>query len=208
MKILISSDLHGLKKAYSDFKSICIKENVSIGIITGDLTTFCENNMEEEIKIKDELNKIGIPILFIMGNDDEYEWENSRNVFNINQTKMDFYDYRFIGYQFTNPYVGGIFEKNEYEQELDLNQLKKTCNKKYILITHGPAFGVLDKVGNKNVGSKALLKFIQETKPEYHFFGHIHEEAGILNNSINAAYPIKKLFYLLNIENKTIKTIK
>jgi Icc-related predicted phosphoesterase len=206
MKILLSSDLHGLIEAYLNFKSICINEKVNLGIVAGDLTTFSSKKIEEDIK--NIFDGIGIPILFIMGNDDQYEWEDSKNAYNINQKTFDCNGYRFIGYQFTNPFIGGIFEKNEYEQRLDFSELKKLCNNKFILITHGPPFGILDKVGNKNVGSKALLNFIQETKPEFHFFGHIHEQAGIFENNINGAYPIKKEFYLLNTEDKTIRTIR
>ena len=111
MKILLSSDLHGSIKAYRNFKRICINEKVNIGIIAGDLTTFSYNSFEDEFKIKNILDNIGVPILFIMGNDDEHEWGDSRNVYNINQKHYDYNGYRFIGYQYTNPFIGGIFEK-------------------------------------------------------------------------------------------------
>ena len=84
MKMLVTSDLHGLINAYLDFKSICIEENVNFGVIAGDLTTFSENRFDEEMKIKNILDEIGIPILFIMGNDDEYEWKNGKNTYNGN----------------------------------------------------------------------------------------------------------------------------
>ena len=99
-------------------------------------------------------------------------------------------------------------KKNENEQALDLHILKELCNDNYILITHGPAFGILDKVNDNNVGSKALLKFIQETKPIFHFFGHIYELAGVYKNSINGSYPIKREYYLLDSQEKTLKTLK
>jgi len=42
------------------------------------------------------------------------------------------------------------------------------------LITHGPAFGILDfKLGCRN-----LKKFILKQKPVYHIFGHIHKTGG------------------------------
>ncbi|AEF82821.1 metallophosphoesterase family protein [Leadbettera azotonutricia] len=105
------------------------------------MTTFSENNKTEEIKIKNILAEIGIPILFIMGNDDKYEWKNSKNMYNLNQKEYEYDEYRFIGYQFTNPFIGGIFEKPEYDQIVDLISLEELCTDKYILITHGPAFG-------------------------------------------------------------------
>lgn len=43
-----------------------------------------------------------------------------------------------------------------------------------MLITHGPAHGILDL----NLGCKILKKFILKQKPVYHIFGHIHETGG------------------------------
>jgi Icc-related predicted phosphoesterase len=51
-----------------------------------------------------------------------------------------------------------------------------------VLITHGPPFGILDKVirGYENVGCKILSTEIARVKPKVHAFGHIHEEFGTL----------------------------
>ena len=44
-----------------------------------------------------------------------------------------------------------------------------------ILITHGPAFGVLDDtISGMRVGCEELYKKIFEVKPKYHICGHIH----------------------------------
>lgn len=52
-----------------------------------------------------------------------------------------------------------------------------------ILITHGPAWGILDFVPKpwgelENVGCKELLTKIYQTKVKLHIFGHIHYSAG------------------------------
>lgn len=48
-----------------------------------------------------------------------------------------------------------------------------------ILITHNPAYGILDKTINGNcVGSRSLLKKSLEIRPKLHVFGHIHEDYG------------------------------
>ena len=49
-----------------------------------------------------------------------------------------------------------------------------------IVISHGPAFGILDVVGWKNQGSQALRYRIDEIKPKYLISGHIHEDRGFL----------------------------
>jgi Icc-related predicted phosphoesterase len=70
-----------------------------------------------------------------------------------------------------------------------------------ILITHGPAYSILDTtVCGYNVGCKDLLKRIQEVKPSYHICGHIHEAYGkaysgktcFINGSVlNEGYIVK-----------------
>lgn len=57
----------------------------------------------------------------------------------------------------------------------------KIPKKTDILITHGPAYGILDKTyfSNENVGCPHLLKKIKEIKPILHICGHIHEERGV-----------------------------
>lgn len=48
-----------------------------------------------------------------------------------------------------------------------------------ILISHGPPHGILDQNSDgDSVGSKALLKRIQQVKPKLVVFGHIHEQGG------------------------------
>ena len=50
-----------------------------------------------------------------------------------------------------------------------------------ILITHGPAFGILDQTQDgRHVGCDNLLLKIKEIKPKIHVFSHIHEAHGIL----------------------------
>ena len=46
-----------------------------------------------------------------------------------------------------------------------------------ILVTHGPPFGVLDNPTEK-YGNRQLLSRVTTIQPEYHIFGHIHEEGG------------------------------
>ena len=48
-----------------------------------------------------------------------------------------------------------------------------------ILVTHGPPRGILDECPNGfRAGCDELLKKIQEVKPKFHIFGHIHGNSG------------------------------
>ena len=52
-----------------------------------------------------------------------------------------------------------------------------------LLITHGPPFGYLDTNSYmQRVGCVDLLKRVDEIKPKYHVFGHVHEGYGIKRN--------------------------
>jgi len=49
-----------------------------------------------------------------------------------------------------------------------------------ILITHGPAYGILDRtIGNELVGCEDLLRRVEKVQPKLFVFGHIHEAYGI-----------------------------
>ena len=49
-----------------------------------------------------------------------------------------------------------------------------------VLLTHGPAFGILDWCTHgQRVGCEELLETIQRIKPKVHAFGHIHESYGM-----------------------------
>jgi predicted phosphohydrolase len=62
-----------------------------------------------------------------------------------------------------------------------------------ILITHGPPFGVLDRVIERtdHLGCQLLSNRLQEVKPKIHIFGHIHTGYGYyfdgITHYINAA---------------------
>ncbi len=52
-----------------------------------------------------------------------------------------------------------------------------------ILITHSPAYGILDFDDNTHYGSEKLLERITTIKPKYHLFGHVHKQHGILQQN-------------------------
>lgn len=48
-----------------------------------------------------------------------------------------------------------------------------------ILVTHGPPFGIGDRVRGRHVGCIGLLNRVAQVGPRVHIFGHIHEGAGV-----------------------------
>lgn len=87
-----------------------------------------------------------------------------------------------------------------------------------MLITHGPAFGILDMndIGDF-CGSTTLLEAIERVNPTYHIFGHIHEQGGkkfrykmIPKDTIcmNVSYLDERYKPINQITNFEIKTWK
>lgn len=53
-----------------------------------------------------------------------------------------------------------------------------------VLLTHGPAFGILDMTMNEqHAGDADLLKVVLEIKPKAHVCGHIHEAYGTVKKA-------------------------
>lgn len=65
-----------------------------------------------------------------------------------------------------------------------------------ILITHGPAYGILDKVSDPHfgedahVGEKWLSNIIEKHNPTLHIFGHIHEGYGHMRDVETSYYNV------------------
>jgi len=56
------------------------------------------------------------------------------------------------------------------------NLIPETTN---ILVTHGPPYNIGDEVTHgDNVGCRELRKRVDNIRPQYHLFGHIHEGYG------------------------------
>lgn len=85
---------------------------------------------------------------------------------------------------FASPYTPEYCEKSnsrafQYKPSQD-NLIWRDIPKDIdLLITHGPPFGLLDSGKNgKRAGSEALKLAVENIKPKYHIFGHIHESKG------------------------------
>lgn len=94
-----------------------------------------------------------------------------------------------------SPYTPKFFEWAFMSPDEDLSEhWDKIPDDTDIVITHGPAYSILDKtVRRKNaidphVGSKTLYEALQRIRPKFHVCGHIHEGYG---KEIVKWYPYK-----------------
>lgn len=162
---------------------------------------------------KGVLKESGKPIVFLMGNDDGIlgkgaEWTGEKDILNVNQRRIDCGKYNIVGYQYTGPFVGGAFEKSEKKQVEDFMELEKLMDENTILITHGPARGILDAVDeNEHLGSRALRALVEKKSPRLHLFGHVHSNFGVGNRAVNASYPHSQKFVSIDVDSLEIRIV-
>ena len=224
MKLLFTSDIHGLISAFESFSSKL--SNYDLGVIAGDLLSedlpideICQllniekrelpkssigrkdnglvmkaMNKKEQV-VKDILLRAGKPILYVKGNHDVTEWRGTGNLYNINLRRINVGGYNFVGYQYTS--LDPIGDKK-------LSSIEHLIDSKTILVTHAPAYGVLDytmtvekKMGH--IGSIGIKGIVQRKKPRYHLFGHAHVADTAVGNSINGCYQSKYKFIRIEL---------
>lgn len=211
MKILFGSDFHGLSEAYQRFADLLASPGFDVGVISGDLTSFSHDPAEQQRSLKEILWKAEKTVFVVMGNDDGLlgnEWTSEKNVHNINLTKASLNGYIFIGYCYTNLHISGLFKRSEQEQEKDFGRLAKYLDEKVVLITHGPAYGVLDQAAfGIHIGSHALARLLSKNKVAYHLFGHAHSSFGHSGNSVNGAYPKSHQFFSVDLDTGEIEVV-
>lgn len=246
MKILFTSDVHGIKGMYSEFSQILKNSDFDCGVIAGDnqrdllpdneviellnldpdamvevlageddgIDEIMANNdpfkyqiealnKEAEIIIN-ELDKAGKPVFIISGNHDQATLKSSGNVHVLNgMNEFKFGGYKFIGYEKTN------FETNSNTLKKELKKLYRKVNRKTILVTHAPAYGILDKtLRDQIIGEKMLRKIVDRKKPALHLFGHVHESVGHKGISVNGCFLKHFNFFSVNVETKDVEIVK
>jgi Icc-related predicted phosphoesterase len=196
VRILAISDVHGHMGVYRWMSQLLDDHRIDVVVLAGDLLHGAGDDLsveEAQRREGDELIEIlrGIdrPVLYVMGNDDMIDlgYEDER-IHPIHGRAIGVEGRRFVGYQYTVPFMGGIFEKVEEEIETDLLGLEPVVNEETVLVTYSPAHGVLDRTaGGSNAGSESLRDFIGRRRVKAHIHGHIHKCSGREGNHFNVA---------------------
>lgn len=172
MKILHLSDTHG---CHSLLKNL---PEADIIVHSGDFTM---NGSEQEAI--EFLNWFcDLPYLhkiFICGNHDDSLYGATidgldQNVYYLNNSGVEIEGLYFYGVPM---FMGDCItdcQNNNYARIPDNTD---------VLITHSPAYGILDFDDDIHYGSKELLHRLTEINPHLHLFGHIHKQHGLTSNS-------------------------
>ena len=216
MTITCLSDTHGLHRR---IKEIPLADII---IHAGDIS-----NIGEEHQVIDFLNWFSnLPHqykIFIAGNHDFFfENESTKyiekiipsNIIYLNDSGCTIDNINIYGSPITPRFMDWAFNRDRGK---DIQQHWKLIpGNTDILITHGPPFGRLDaNANNYRTGCEDLLKVVENSKPKYHLYGHIHEAYGMTYNEhttfINASildehYRIKNKPVLIEYNESTFKT--
>lgn len=190
MRVLASADVHGVNAVYEWLGGLARSCAVDAVVLAGDLlaSDFAEKQRQRGKAVAGFLRRCGVPVLYVMGNDDNVALgADDERLVPIHGRAVEIGGYRFVGYQYTPPFVGDAFVKPEEEIAADLISLESLVDRGTVLVTHTPAWGALDNSFGENVGSRALADFLGRRPVLAHIHGHIHGRFGRAGNHFNVA---------------------
>lgn len=209
MRILFSADLHGRHDVYEWLIGRVEKYRPVALVLAGDLLgspkgyeSRLEGQRADAEAVLRHWDRVATPVCYFMGNYDLIELPpGPKHVRALHGRRIEFGAFNLVGYQYTPPFAGGPFEKPEEDMAADLAKLESLMNTQTVLVTHGPARGILDRThSGLNVGSTALRDFIDRVPYRVHVHGHVHERFGRDGVHLNAASAGKKRAILLDLQ--------
>jgi Icc-related predicted phosphoesterase len=189
MRVLAVADIHGVYQVYKWLVQLT-HEACDVLVLAGDLlaSDFEAEQRKQAEKIIAILQSSNVPVLYIMGNDDNVALECSDALIRpIHGERVAIGEYNFVGYQYTPPFVGDVFVKTDEETAVDLLALESLVDDHTVFVTHAPALGSLDRCFDENVGSSPIAEFLRRRPVLAHIHGHIHGEFGRDGNHFNVA---------------------
>lgn len=212
MRILAIADLHGVLSVYEWLLGRICDEQADVLVLAGDLLVGAwEEEQREQCRnsIIPLLKRVPVPVLYIMGNDDHValDYENGR-IKAIHGKRLDLGGYGFVGYQYSPPFMGGIFEKPETEIEADTRVLEPLLDDQTVLVTHSPAYGSRDQIySGERVGSHSLADLLERRPVLAHLHGHIHHNFGRDGNHFNVAAAGQCRGFIIDLPTLTHKVV-
>jgi Icc-related predicted phosphoesterase len=209
MRILAAADIHGSLKVYQWLVEQTPRADVLV--LAGDLfdADFEDPQRLQAQEILKILRRSNTPVLYIMGNDDNVALEyQDELIMPLHDSRVEFEGYNFVGYQYTPPFMGESFVKEDYEIAADLLLLDGGVDERTILVTHTPAYGNLDLCNTGNVGSRALADFLLRNPVLAHIHGHIHHAFGVDGYHFNVASAAQCRAMLIDLPSLTHEVLR
>jgi len=217
MKILACADIHGEHPTYAWLVHCARETGCAAIVLAGDLLGCPEDHPSVEdaqradaAAIASMLEESEVPVLYIMGNDDLVEFEpGAGSLRPLHGRRIDIGGYNFVGYRYSLPFICQDTEKPEEEIARDLVALQDLVDEATVLVTHSPAFGILD-VGIlcRHAGSTSLLDLVERRQPRVHVHGHVHSKFGRQGRHFNVAAGGFRRAVRIDLESLEADTIE
>jgi len=199
MKTLFISDTHGYHN------QLLIEDNTEMIIHSGDAANYKDpyRNLSE---MRDFLNWFeALPIkykIFVAGNHDssvEQKLINPRDyptIIYLEHESVEIEEVKIFGSPYTPEFCNWSFnvrrdKLHDYWEAIPLDT--------NILVTHGPPKGILDIAFDNSgkleyCGDKALWNKVKKVNPDFHCFGHIHNNDDNLNSGHRTTNKLNTIF--------------
>ena len=197
MQLIAAADFHGDLEIFKWLLQCVRDHSPDAVILAGDLLAadpdhpgpIEDAHRECASRVVELLSTIDVPVLYVMGNDDMVDLNPpSGTIRSIHGSRTDLHEFNFVGYQFSLPFMGGIYEKPEDDIRSDLRRLETLVDERTVFVTHSPAFGVLDiGILDRHAGSTSIGTVIERRNPVAHIHGHIHSQFGRSGKHFNVA---------------------
>lgn len=217
MRILAASDIHGNREVYGWLAEVAEERRPEAIVLAGDLLGVPDGHDTVEAAqsadagvIAETLSSLDRLVLFIMGNDDWVELPASRTrLQSLHGRRFDLGSFNFVGYQYSLPFMGGIFEKPEEGIARDLAVLELLMDASTVLVTHCPAYGLLDLgILDEHAGSRSILSAVRARGVRAHIHGHIHECFGRQERHFNVAAAGRHRAMLIDLTTMTHEVLR
>lgn len=208
MRILAAADIHGSLEVYQWL----IEQTplADVLVLAGDLfdADFEDQQRLQAEKILKLLPRSNCPVFYIMGNDDNValDYEDSL-ITPLHDRRVELDGYNIVGYQYTPPFMGETFVKEDSEIAADLRLRDRVVDEGTIFVTHTPAYGSLDLCNTGHVGSQALADYLQRNPVMVHIHGHIHHAFGVDDYHFNVASAAQCRAMLIDLPSLTYKVL-
>jgi Icc-related predicted phosphoesterase len=210
MRVLASADLHGKRLVYEWLVRMAFEYRAEAIVLGGDLLGCLdgfatpETAQHHEARLLSKfLAAVGLPVLYIMGNDDLVELDSGfGHVQSIHGRRVPLGPYSFVGYQYSLPFMGGTFEKPEAGIKTDLAALEPLLDIDTVFVSHSPALGVLDPgFGETHIGSRSLRDLLERNPVRAHIHGHSHAGFGRQGVHLNVASAGRERAMIVDLES-------
>ncbi len=209
MRVFAIADTHGNLSTCREVVRLAAEHRADAIVLAGDLlgsppgfASVEEAQRHQAAALVEILAAARQPVLYIMGNDDLVGLpDGPAHVRPLHGRRVELEGWGFVGYQYSPPFMGGLYEKPEEGIAADVAALEPLLGPDAVFVTHCPADGILDASGTPDPtrdpwlragvrlvpGSAAVGEAVRRCGVRAHIHGHVHGAFGRSGCHFNVA---------------------